>query len=256
MTEHLNQQPPINPEQHELYIETENDDKIIACLDDERSELVTLLKEKGITVKLIRGATLIELPRQVGHGYYDPMRYELIEVAREAKLFIDCSEGGGGLTRRGSAVVVCGASGKALRPYYVPHGGHLACGTHAYFSVPNSAIKVSAGKSSTIITIHQQKILHEEGLVRIGKRRLWSGEAPAIEWKCSSCQSVFHDECSDIHNREGGTQCYGGSCSIMRTKLALPETFDRFQAAALAARVKANCYHCRHVHYADLTKKT
>jgi hypothetical protein len=39
---------------------------------------------------------------------------------------------------------------------------------------------------------------------------------------------------------------------IKSVKIALPEALERFQDAAMAAQVKGNCYHCRHVHYAKV----
>lgn len=231
--------------------EAEVEMKLVARINGESQQVVESLKPVCASVKLVRGGIIAEL-KELRNGSGQFCGYQLPEQLNGAKLFIDCSEHGGGMTNTGSGTVVCGMSGKALRPYYCPRGGHLACGVHAYFSVPETVVTVTGYRRDTKVTIEEHRIsVTPENcsprVARIATKQLWSGEAPAIEWTCLSCGAVFTDTCPDEHDREDGSKCYG---EPHRSKLALPESFDRFQRAAQAARTKGNCYHCRCVHYA------
>ena len=184
--------------------------KLVAKIQSEDQSIVDALTQRGITAKLVRGGVVVELPARKKESGSNPDTYEVPAEVNGATLFIDCAEEGGGMTNTGSGTIVCGLSGKALRPYYVPRGGHLACGTHAYFSVPNAVVTVTGYRRDTNITIEEHRIGRDGNVARIESKKLWSGELEA-----------------------------------------LPETFNRFQAAAEAASTKGNCYHCRCVHFAE-----
>jgi len=185
--------------------------KITARINGENQSLVDTLTQRGITAKLVKGGVIVELPARKKESWNDPDTYEVPAEVNGATLFLDVAEEGGGMTSTGSGTVVCGLSGKALRPYYVPRGGHLACGTHAYFSVPNAVVTVTGYRHDDNVTIEESRIVRDGGNVaRIESKKLWSGELEE-----------------------------------------LPETFSRFRAAAVAAREKSNCYHCRCVHFAE-----
>jgi hypothetical protein len=223
--------------------------KITARINEEKQDIVDILTQHGITAKLVRGGVIVELPVRKKESWNEPDVYEVpTEVNSSAILLIDVAEEGGGMTNTGSGTVVCGLSGKALRPYYMPRGGHLACGTHAYFSVPNAVVTVTGYRRDNNITIDEHRIIREGNIARIHSKKLWSGEAPTIEWECLSCGAIFTDECPTEHNQEDGSKCYG---EPRRSKVALPISFERFQVAAMAARTKGDCYHCRCVHFAE-----
>jgi hypothetical protein len=228
--------------------------KIIAKVPGENQSLVKALTERGIAAKLVRNGVIIELQcRQNGSGD-SPDLYELPPEANSAILHLDVTEEGGGMTNTGSGTVVCGMSGKSLRPYFTPRSGSLACGKHAYFSVPNCCVTITGYRGSNAIVVNEHRIIVAPGsdggqVARIETEELWHGEAPTREWKCASCGVTFVEERPDKHNDPDGSACYG---SPVRNKLALPQLFNRFQAAAMAAHDKSNCYHCREVHYATM----
>lgn len=223
--------------------------KIVARMNGEDSALVESLNQQGITAKLVRNAVIVELPRIDDTAYGASKGCKVPAEVNGAMLFIDCTEYGGGMTNTGSGTVVCGLSGKSLRPYYIPRGGHRAGGTHAYFSVPNAVVTVTGYRRDTGVTIQEHRIVRDGDVARIQSTELWSGEAPVIEWKCSRCDTVFTEGCPEKHNRSSdGSSCWG---TPRQTKLDLPETFDRYQAAAMAARRKGSCYHCRCVHFSS-----
>lgn len=180
--------------------------KIVAKVKKESLELVDSLNKRGINAKLARNGVVIELPNDEVSG-----KYEIPAEAQDAILFIDCTESGGGYTNTGSATVVCGLSGKALRPYLVSRSGHRACDTHAYFSVPCSVITVTGYRKQSNIEIVSHTIIRDGNIARIESKSIWSGD--------------FRE---------------------------LPKIFERYEQAVFAANKKADCYHCRHVHYAEI----
>lgn len=178
--------------------------KIVARINGERQDLVNSLTQRGIKVKLVKRGVIVELPEKDGNYELPP------EVAKEingGKLFIDTTEHGGGATNTGSGTVVCGLSGKPLRPYYVPRSGHLACGTHAYFSVPEAIVTVTGYRRDTNITIEEHRIIHEGNTSRIETKTLWSGELEVLPDSFNRFQAVaeaasakgncYH--CRDVH---------------------------------------------------------
>jgi len=150
--------------------------KVVARINGEDQALVDKLKGKGLVAKLVKGAVVVELPKQKKERWDEEDVFEIPAEARAAKLFLDVSEHGGGATNTGSGTVVCGLSGKRLRPYYVPRGGHLAGGTHAYFSVPEAVITVTGYRRDENITICEHRIVTSGITAQIVTKELWSGE--------------------------------------------------------------------------------
>lgn len=186
--------------------------KITARIEGENQALVETLTQRGIKAKLVKGGVIVELPMRK-ELESDRETYEVPPEANDATLYIDVTEHGGARTNTGSATVVCDSSGKPLRPYYIGRHGHLACGTHAYFSVPH-AVTITASRQDTIVKIEEHNIVRKGNIAWIESKVLWSGELEV-----------------------------------------LPNSFKQFKAAAEAAKAKANCYHCRCVHFAKLPKK-
>lgn len=176
--------------------------KIVARVKGEDQALVAYLAGRNIEARLVRNGVIIDLP------YAHQKGFEVPDELCDATLLINVAEEGGAMTKTGSATVVCGLSGKALRPYRVPHGGHLANGEHAFFSVPDAVITVMGYRSSGKVVIEEHRIVRDGRFAHIKTKMMWSGHIGD-----------------------------------------LPEMYDRFAVAALAANVKTNCYHCRHCHY-------
>lgn len=215
--------------------------KITARINHEDQKLLQALLMRGVNAKMVRKGIIVELPASA------PFTYWVLKEVGKAKLFIDVTEQGGGMTHTGDAVVVCGMSGKALRPYFIPRGGHLACGEHAFFAVPNTCVTVTGYRRDATIVIAEHRVVREDQIARITSKQLWVGEANEAEWKCPECHRVVFDDVMEGHTRADGEPCFG---TPTHARLTLPNSFERFQSAAMAARAKADCYHCRHVHYA------
>lgn len=155
--------------------------KIVAKINGEDQSLAERLSQRGLFAKLVKGGVVIDLPVQASRSYDDPDSYEVpAEIKDDAKLFIDALEYGGAATNTGSGTIVCGLSGEALRPYYVPRGGHLANGTHAHFSVSSSCVTVTGYRHENVVTIEEHKIKRDGNTALIETKELWRGDLESL----------------------------------------------------------------------------
>jgi hypothetical protein len=145
--------------------------RVKARINGENQLLVDALSQHGIIAKLVKGGIIVELP-----ALNDPGVYEVPMEVSDAVLYLDLTEHGGGRTNTGSGTVVCGLSGKALRPYYVPRRGHLACNAHAYFCVPNAAVTVTGFRNGKV-KIEEHRIVRDgNNMTLIESTKLWYDE--------------------------------------------------------------------------------
>ena len=172
--------------------------KLIAKIAGENPALVKRLTEKGIAAKLVKGGIVIELKEASGG------KYEVPAEASRATLSIECAESGGALTNRGWGEVICGLQGQALRPYYMPRGGHLAGGTHAYFSVPGAVVTISCARRTDEITITKYSVVRQEDNAWLKSETVWEGvlaELPDTYGYFSKAAQAAHDKANCYHCR-------------------------------------------------------
>jgi len=102
--------------------------KLVARLPGEHPQLVEGLKQKGWKAKHVRGAVVADMPidRKRAGLYLMPPGLESAEV------LIEAAESGGSGAHNGQATVVCGLSGKRMRPYFKPTEGEVS----GYFAAP------------------------------------------------------------------------------------------------------------------------
>ena len=178
--------------------------KIVIKVPDESQRLVDSLSKKDIDSKVIRGGVLVT-PNRCSDGYVIP---EEVLSRGSFVTLIDCHEHGGAMTHTGSATVVCSFRGKALHPYYVRRKGHLANGIHAYFSVPNVVVTVTAYNNDSSISIIMHRAIVREGVVSVQDKELWQGEIDSLpkgyecfnaaidavvrKSNCYHCRSVYY----------------------------------------------------------------
>lgn len=161
--------------------------KIVIKVPGAGQRLVDALSKKGTNSKVIRGGVLIT-PHQDSSGYAIP------EEVLSGKCFvtlIDCYEHGGAMTHTGSATVICSFRGKPLRPYYVPRRGHLSNGVHAYFSVPNVVVTVTAYHNDSNISIIMHRAIVKGSVVSIHNKELWQGEVDFLPGKYECYDTVI-----------------------------------------------------------------
>jgi hypothetical protein len=158
-------------------------------------------------VRILKGRTAIVLPYNAKRkGYIMPEKLEKMDC----QMLLHAAESGGGMTNTGYSTIICGLSGKALRPYVVHTHGHLSNGTHAEFWILSSYIKICASKKEQDLDIVKMTAEYDEQerVIRVSETQIWHG---------------FENE--------------------------LPKRYNRYADAVSAAVDKADCYHCREPHY-------
>ena len=86
--------------------------KLVIKLSGEDRSVVESLAVQGITARLVKGGVIVD-PNKRGDAYEIPD----VPFNIASSFLIEAEEEGGGMTNTGSGTVVCGWSGKALRPY-------------------------------------------------------------------------------------------------------------------------------------------
>lgn len=145
--------------------------KLVARVNREDAQLLETLKYYGIPARLVRGAVIAELP--YAPKGIDAQIYNIPTYLDDASLFIDIEEEGGGMTNTGVASIVCGMSGKPLKPYFVPRGYSNA--VHAHFSVNGNVVRITANRADDHISIVHFWIKVKGNEAEIQYRELWYG---------------------------------------------------------------------------------
>lgn len=149
---------------------------------------------------------------------------ETIKIDSTKRGFPAMWESGGGMTSGGSATVVTGRQGEALRPVYIRRGGHLACGDHA------------------LICVHEGYYFVRAGVAR-GTR------SSASVWRIAS---------TSVKDIDG--ERWEASANVELVNAFSKGEWDRpldpkFEKAVEAAFRKAACYHCRSAFYIDTSER-
>ncbi len=151
---------------------------ITAKVNEGNQALADTLAKRGITAKLVKGGVIVELPVSKKGSRNDPDTYKIPAEVAGATLLINVTEHGGGGIGRGT--VVCGLSGAALRPYYVPRGGSLNDGTHAHFAVYSNVVTITGYRFNYNVTIEEHWIVRDGNTARIESKTFWSGDLKVL----------------------------------------------------------------------------
>jgi len=131
----------------------------------------------SIKHKLLKNKTLIYAEKIDEFKYKIPEK--AIEIANahraEYKPCFYIHEGGGSMTHTGYAAIICGLSGKRLRPCRVESRGHLANGIHARFSIPITCIYISCN-SDYIIEIIKVSASLSDNIIEMSQDLIWTGQ--------------------------------------------------------------------------------
>lgn len=119
-------------------------------------DLLAMLQTSTRYSSMIKGGIIIDPFIDVAEPYIENKCDYIIPEEIENKkytILIDIVEGGGwqGPDDPNLAQVVCGMSGKALKPYFIPRLNVEQCGRHAYFSVPEGCVVIQASNEEIII---------------------------------------------------------------------------------------------------------
>lgn len=164
----------------------------------EDMNLVSFLVQLGLDAKLIKNGIIVS-------GDTELLFNTSKNIKENFAFFIDCEEAGGGFTNTGEATIICGINGEALKPYHVPSRGHLACETHAKFSVKNSVIEVKAShhRRDFSVSISRYEIETDPRL-QLKNTKIWTGrpeELPVSFSKFSQAVKAACEKAVDYHCR-------------------------------------------------------
>lgn len=142
--------------------------RIVARVEVNQPTLIERLEGNGLVCTPIRGgATVVTLPRAL--GFADGLCAVIIpSELGDFGLRIEISENWQGSETYSAASVVCGMSGKALRPFFRGRG-------EGWFSIPNSCIVVTAWHRTGDALIAMYSINRVENTALIGHHAWWRG---------------------------------------------------------------------------------
>ena len=158
--------------------------KIQGKITERDEELAQTLRHSASSVKLVKNGIVID-PWETDDGIFI-----IPESTKQIHLFLNLSEFGGGMTKTGSATVVCGVSGKPLKPYKIFRHGDLACNTHALFSVPEKAITIRAEKNRQIVIREHKIVITAPRRACIHSETLWTGNFLELPNRLSRYQNA------------------------------------------------------------------
>ena len=189
---------------------------VVARVKDGDAALVTALEAQGFAARTVKGGVIIELAVVNGK---DPEPFSVPDQVNGGPLLFQCVESGGhDGNGTAEATIICGLSGKMLRPFWIPRSGR-ECDVHARFSVPEKVVVITAWhegldnesrikRSYFVVTKHE--VSTEDGQATVKSQMLFKGSL------------VAH----------------------------LPGSLKKFADAVEAALAKAECQHCSEPHYA------
>lgn len=178
---------------------------------DTDTALMNQLLREGFIVNSVKDALIVNLlvPEERSENYliHRVPVYRIPREANKAIFCIDVEEKGGGEIKTGEATIVCGLSGKKLRPYYVRRSPVSANETHALFSIRASVVTVTAWRPADTVSIDEHRIVRKGICAWIETVNLWQGpcrELPealgrfeqAVE---AAIEKAYHDNCREVH---------------------------------------------------------
>jgi len=173
---------------------------LTARIRGEREDVVEQMKARGISARLVKGATIVEFPEERS-------KYKIPPELKDFELRINLSENGGGMTKTGLATVVCGLSGKPLHPYFIKKTGDLSNKEHAFFSIPGAVITVTASKNDEAVDIQEHRIKHDTDTTTawIETKDIWIGginSLPSLYERYWEAANAALDKACCYHCRE------------------------------------------------------
>lgn len=223
--------------------------KLIARVNGNDEELVDQLECAGLVVKTARNAEIVLLGYIRENDNRDGV-YPIPDILRgRAELRLETTEFGCSCCQEPgiNTQVVCGLKGRMLAPYRIRtyHAGH-----QAIFSASGGVVTVHAGTYSPRVELRRFTVTAENGHARVIRHILWTGDAPVTSWQCLDCKLCFsrHPATAshDVVNGEDHWHCHG---NVLPSAVSIHSGLNEFRAAITAARAKASCDECAHVHY-------
>lgn len=229
--------------------------KVVARIPGEDKELYRRLRDSGLSgTKLVKNAVIVPiidfqpLPDVDEYPFTFPPELAVLQQS-VAELRLDADEQGYLYSSHdfsADAEIVCGLRGSMLRPYFI----QTPCARTGYrlaasFSVKGGLVIVSAWSGKPLVTIMRYTIECARGQLSVRRTTVWAGEVLTTRWRCNICGDAADRDTREHHWCDGLPSKPSKPTDIE----PLPPSGEPFRAAVLAARIKAECLECRHVHY-------
>ena len=150
---------------------------------------------------------------EAGRRFIMELKENQKELVKTRKGYPALWEEGGGSTNTGGAQIICNVDGNPKTAVYVRRGGHLSCGNHALFIVRESDVFVLAGHHRGDFSIEVLQI-----------KKIFSNEGEYF----AEVETLAEYENGEWDNEN---------------------VAKKYKSAIDAAVEKAQCYHCREMHF-------
>lgn len=184
------------------------DVQIVLKKKGETEEIYQTLLKGGYDVEQLPGVLLVYLPRDG--------KIEIPSCMDKFITLLNSEEQGGYFNTYGASVIICGISGKKIKPFYIPAKKEIGR-PHAFFSLPKSLIRIEADSNKQTKIIKYEAVFSNDALI----------QKTYIELKC--------------------TVLWSGSAGA-EAKM-LPSVYEKYSFAVRAALKKAACPECKEVHF-------
>ena len=171
----------------------------------ELPDLVKAVKASGFEARIVRNGTIITLKqdygRTTGNRQVFLMPYDVLK-GHSLSLSIDTTESGGGASNTGRCHLVCGMTGKALKPFLVPTSGHLSNGVHAHFCVFEKFVSVDCSYSRGITEVQINNVIakFEGNDAVIDTETVWEGNPEFLPISLGQFQAVVDAAAKKVHS--------------------------------------------------------
>jgi hypothetical protein len=142
------------------------------------------------------------------------------------------AECGGATTSQGSATVYCAEDGKPLKAFYIPRGGHLCNGDHAFFSPRKNIIRIVVNGK------------YQDDSISIWKLKFWAENPDTGVWE-GKYEVLAEYRAEDPHPEVG---------DYIYLREVGEYHFPQLKDAIYAASRKSGDYHCKSAYYVLLNK--
>jgi hypothetical protein len=201
-------------------------------------ELAARLDGEGVIVGLMEYDMLVYPPWK-GNVF-------LLPDGVEGDVMLVATESGTGHSKNGKARVICKINGepmKVFRSFTRTQQGFEGLATQ--FMAMRGLVSVDSTRRSCSVSVTRHLIEINGNTISIKHEPVAVKLPVKVHWQCLMCGDIEGD--FPKHHLPGTKKiCLAG----MKIKdLLLPPNLEIYREAIMAALLKANCYHCTHVHF-------
>lgn len=204
-------------------------------------ELAARLDGEGVIVGLMEYDMLVYPPWK-GNVF-------LLPEGVEGDVMLVATESGTGHSKNGKARVICKLNGKPMKVFRslsrMQQGFE---GLVAQFMAMNGLVSIDSTRRSCSVSVTRHLIEISGNTISIRHEPVAVKLPIKVRWQCLMCGDI-EGNLPKHHLPKTNKICLAG----MKIKdLALPPELEIYREAIIAALLKANCYHCKHTHFAKV----